>query len=166
LTITILPPEADPIKTLRTMAAFGMDEGRGIAEIKRGDITFTGVNAQPVIGLAILCKTPEKTPIPIYDVATRGVEVTMLADWLKARGFEASACRWNRNRIIGPPNSAAHRPAWELVTGPADVPAMPPEFPQGPAMSQIEVAMRQAELQRRINEMQMRVPPSYECERK
>jgi hypothetical protein len=124
---TILPPEADPIATLRTMAAFGMDEGRGIAEILRDARTITE-GALIVIGLAILCKSPEKTPIPIFDPATRAVEVTMLADWLKARGYEPSACRWNRKgtaagNLIRPPDIA-----WELVTGRAEVPSLPPEF--------------------------------------
>lgn len=128
--VTILPPDADPIATLRTMAAFGMDEGRGIAEII-SDHAFqvdpaSGIVIRDrVIGLAILCKNPEKMPIPIFDTATRAIEVTMLADWLKARGYEARACRWNRK---GHPDGGVV--AWELVTGPAEVPKMPPDWPE------------------------------------
>jgi hypothetical protein len=120
---TILPPEADPIKTLRAMAAFGMDEGRGLAEIIDPSRWKSGIPL--LIGLAILCKNPEKTPLPIFDPATRAVDVTMLADWLRARGYEASACRWNRKGFTVKGFTEAGGIAWELVTGPAEVPPLP-----------------------------------------
>lgn len=89
ITPTTLPADQNPIDTLLTMARFLADEGkRGIAEIRGGH--------GEVIGYALLTGHPEADSLPVFDAATRVIEWGPLRDWLKARGYEASGCRWNR----------------------------------------------------------------------
>lgn len=111
-----LAPGADPIPVLRAMAKFLPGEDRGLAEIRSG-IT---------IGLAALIGHPEKAPLPLFDASTRVVAVLDLATWLRDRGFEASACRWER-RSMEVPSVLDPALKWILTTGPSRVPPLPPE---------------------------------------
>lgn len=111
-------PAADPLAVLRTMAKFLSGQERGIAEIRDGD---------KLIGIAALQGHPERLPMPVYDAVTRAVACVELATWLKARGHEASACKWEqRNPMNMPMQDPAVR--WILRTGEAAVPQMP-NFP-------------------------------------
>lgn len=118
---TVLPPEADPIATLRTMAAF-VAEGRGIAEIICGNDVPPPGTPRRSLGFACLGKAPERAPIPIFDVTTRTVVVMLLSEWLQARGYEAAACRWQRHSGMFIPEGGVD---WLLLTGPAQVPGLP-----------------------------------------
>lgn len=117
-------PDADPLAVLRTMAKFLPGQERGIAEIRDGD---------KLIGIAALQGHPERLPMPVYDAATREVACVELTAWLKARGHEASACKWERRN---PMNMPTQDPAvrWILRTGEAAVPQMPPTHKENQAV--------------------------------
>lgn len=114
----VLPPDANPIDTLLTMARFLPDQGkRGIGEIRgpKGDC----------IGYALLTGHPERDSLPIFDAATRTLEWGLLTDWVTARGSEAASCRWQRrNGVLGPPHIT-----FSLHLGEQRFPGLPPVTP-------------------------------------
>lgn len=121
---TILAPDEDPMAALLAAAQF-VSDGRGLAEIVVPD-TPPGVHhssawVHKIIGLMVLCKQPEDTPVPVYDVATRALQTCLASDWLRERGYEASACRWVRKTE---PYDVTPGVAWQLQTGRPVLPAL------------------------------------------
>lgn len=121
----ILPPGDDPIPVLLSMQKFLPGEDRGLCEIVVG-CDSDQLPSQIVLGITALIGHPEKTAMPIFDSVTREIACVELGTWLKARGFEASACRWERPGFGGDIGIANTK--WRLVTGRAEVPPMPPDL--------------------------------------
>ena len=110
------------------MQKFLPGEDRGLCEIVEPAEAING--APKVLGIIALIGHPEKTAMPIFDTRTREVACVELSAWLKARGFEASACRWERPTADYVPIAKGRPRGWRLVTGKPEVPPMPPEFPR------------------------------------
>lgn len=120
-----VPEGDDPWAVLRTMGKFMPGTERGECEIIAG----CGPDHPPSkvkIGLTILVGHPERVVQPVFDCRTRVVEVVGLAEWLKARGYEASACQWNRPNGMLP---TLENRRWQLITGKAELPPLPNPAP-------------------------------------
>jgi hypothetical protein len=138
---TVLGPDKNPREAMRSIARFA-SENRGIAEIR----TSAGL-----IGYVVLCKAVETEPVAIYDGETRAIEHMLLVDWLTARGYEASACKWQEiNPSWGIRSYIEGDVRWMLVIGPPAVPKLPPEFPVRDG-SAAEAELRAQELQAKIS---------------
>lgn len=134
-----LAPDADPIQALRAMAKFLPGEDHGLAEI-RGGIT---------LGLAALIGNRNlDAPLPLFDARTRVVAVLDLATWLRDRGFEASVCRWERQKSS---DFGDRSLKWILTTGPSRVPTLPPEPHHFAGLEALTPSQRVALLQRYSN---------------
>jgi hypothetical protein len=123
-----VPKGDDPWAVLRAMQKFMPGTVRGECEIM-------GTGGGLLIGLTILTGHPERIAQPVFDCRTRGIEVIELAAWLQARGFEASACQWDRpngalngNALTGSLAIDGNR-RWRLITGPARLPPQPATHP-------------------------------------
>jgi hypothetical protein len=152
-----VPEGDDPWPVLRTMGKFMPGTERGECEIMdphRKD----GGDVYHAIGLTILLGQPERLAQPVFDCRTRVVEVVELAAWLKARGYEASACQWsqphgmlNANALTGSLAVAGNR-RWQLITGKAQLPPLPSTAPDAAAITTAaaEYARHQIEVQKAL----------------
>jgi hypothetical protein len=131
-----VPKGDDPWAVLRAMQKFMPGTVRGECEIM-------GTGGGLLIGLTILTGHPERIAQPVFDCRTRGIEVIELAAWLQARGFEASACQWDRpngalngNALTGSLAIDGNR-RWRLITAPARLPPLPATHPSAQVIREL-----------------------------